>query len=208
MPRGRKSVEKGFSFFSEIDLNDNTGEIKSDMPAWFFDVHIEELEENIARKKRMLKEGLIDPEVKFNMENELNYEQAQLAEIERSRPRLSGEQKDACYTAYQDLGKQLRDVLPTRKEDQDGLVNPRELLKIQKDKHITMDIKLAKACGVNPVNGKVSGDEASKCYSILGKALGENTSVERLRRDGGGEAYKTMHDLTQAILGGREIKGV
>ena len=96
--------------------------------------------------------------------------------------------------------------MPTRKQAKDGLVDPYRELKRLKTKHIKIDPEIAKACGVKAVQGKISGDEANKCYQILGKALGENTIVEVLRKDGNSEAYQSIHDLTRAILDGRKIK--
>jgi hypothetical protein len=79
-------------------------------------------------------------------------------------------------------------------------------MKRLKTKHISIEPALAKALGVKAVNGKISGDEANKCYQILGRAIGESTSVEALRRDGNTEAYQTIHDLTQVILEGKKVK--
>lgn len=203
----RKGKVNDFTFFGEIDLNDKGG-IRSDTPAWYFDVHIDELEESIARKKRMVENHLVEPDVALRMREEIKVEGEKLKAIKSSQPRLTGAQTDLCSTTYQDLGRQIRDSMPTRKEDQDGLVSPHQELKRMKTKHINIDPTVALACGCKPVNGKITGDEANKCYKIIGKQLGENTTVERLRRDGGGEAYKTMNNLAQAILEGRQIGDV
>ncbi|MCK4328792.1 hypothetical protein KAX02_03010 [candidate division WOR-3 bacterium] len=200
-----KEIENdGIQFFGEVDLNDQGG-IKSDMPAWYFDVHIENLRENIERKARGVERNLYAPDQILRVKEEIKAERVKLKEIEDSRPKLSGKALDKCGNAYESLKKQIRETMPTRKESKDGLVSPHEELNRMKSKHIKIDTEIAKACGVHVVRGKISGDEANKVYQILGKALGENTNVERLRRDGNSEAYKTMHNLTQAILGGRAV---
>lgn len=199
-----EKTESKISFFGEIDLNDQGG-IKSDMPAWYFDVHIENLRENIERKARGVEQNLYAPDQILRVKEEIKVERAKLQEIENTRPNLKGKALDKCGSAYESLKKQIKDTMPTRKETKNGLISPHEELKRLKTKHIKIDTEIAKACGVHVVHGKISGDEANKVYQILGKALGESTSVERLRRDGTSEAYQTMHDLTNAILKGNVV---
>ena len=195
--------ESKIQFFGEIDMDDRTGDIRSDMPAWFFDVHIDNLRENIERKARAVKLNLYAPDQILREKEEITVLRERLKEIEDSRPMLSDTQKDQCAKAYESLKKQIRDTMPTRKEAKDGLVSPHAELKRLKTKHISINPAIAKACGVHVVHGKISGDEAAKCYQILGKRLDENISVEKLRRDGNSEAYQSMNDLTRAILAGK-----
>ena len=197
-------MEEGkIQFFGEVDLNREGGRV-SDVPAWCFDVHINELEETIARKKRQIKLGIIAPDSVQMMREEIRTDEERLKSIQDSKPALTGSQKDKVYKAYQRLAERIRDTMPTRKEMADGLVSAHEELRRCKEKHISISPEIAKACMVKPVSGKISGDEANKCYRILGAALGESTSTEKLRRDGGGEAYKTMEAFTQAILQGKQ----
>ncbi len=158
------------------------------------------------RKRRAIEQNLVEPDVALRMREEIKAEREKLKMIKK--PKLTGQQTDKCAEAYESLKQQITDSLPTRKEDQNGLVSPHEELKRMKSKHIQIDPKVARACGCNPVNGKISGDEANKCYKILGKHLDQSTQIERLRKDGGGEAYKTMNDLARAIFEGKEIRGM
>jgi hypothetical protein len=198
--------ESKIQFFSEIDMNEK-GSITSTLPAWYFDAHIEELKEAIGRKERALERGYVDQDQIFRVREELKLERKQLKGIEDSKPKLEGRNKDRCWNAYKSLQEQIASTLPTRKENLDGLVSPQNELKRMKSKHIKIDPEIAKACGVNVVKGHISGDEANKCYQILGKALGENTYAEKLRRDGNTEAYRSMNELTQSILKGIEARG-
>lgn len=192
-------------FFGEVDLNSEGGRV-ADVPSWCFDVHIEEMEESIARKRRQIDMGIIASDSIHQMREEIKREQGRLDEIKNSKPTLEGNQKDKASTAYKLLGERIAETLPTRKDMEQGLVSAHDELKRMKDKHISISPEIAKACMVKPVSGKISGDEANKVYRILGAALGESTSTERLRKDGGGEAYKTMESFTQAILQGKKIK--
>jgi hypothetical protein len=199
--------ESKIQFFGEVDLNDQGG-IASEMPAWYFDVHIEKMSDDIGRKERQLERGQIELELVPMIREEIKREKAKLKKIIDSKPSLSGAQKDRVARAYESIGRQIKDTMPTRKETKQGLVSPHdELARLKGKKHIKIDPSIASACGVKPVHGKITGNEANKCYQILGKALGENTNVERLRRDGNTEAYKTIHDLTKAILDGKEARG-
>lgn len=205
MPKEEKETkEDKIRFFGEVDLNQQGG-IKSDMPAWYFDVHIEELEEGIRKKQRMLDTGAVEIDQIPLLRSQIEGESKKLKEIISSRPHLTDKQRDTCYKVYQNLARQIADTMPTRKETKDGLVNPQNELKRLKTKHITINPEIASACGVKAHQGKITGDEANKCYQILGKMLGENTMVERLRKDSQIEAYKTTHDLVEKILRGMEV---
>ena len=195
--------DERIKFFGEVDLNSDGNRV-SDVPSWCFDVHIDEMEELIGRKKRQIEMGIIAQESIHQMKEEIQMEEERLNQIKSSKPVLTDKQRDKAYNAYKALAERITDTLPTRKEMEQGLVSAHDELKRMKDKHISISPEIAKACMVKSVNGKISGDEANKCYRILGAALGENASPERLRRDGGGESYKTMEALTQAILQGRK----
>jgi len=201
MPKEQKETGSDkIQFFGEVDLNKH-GAVGSDMPSWYFERHIEELEENIKRKERMLERGDADAEQIPLIRGQIKTDRDKLVQIIASRPNLTGPQKDRCYKAYEKLAAQIKDTMPTRKETKQGLVNPRDELKRLKDvKHITVDPTIASACGVKADHGKITGDQANKMYQILGKYLGENTNIEKLRRDGGVESYKMENDTLKAVL--------
>jgi tellurite resistance protein len=209
MPAKKKEEKKESS---KIQFFGDQGGIKSDMPAWYLERHVEFAEDSIRRKQKMLDRGGIEADQVPRVKEEIKAEKAKLKQIVESKPNLTGAQKDRCAKAYENLQRQIKDSMPTRKDAKDGLVSPYDELRRLKSKHITIDPTIAKACGVKPDHGKISGDEANKCYQIIGKILGENTNTERLRRDGNTEAYRTMDDLTQAIHGaifkGEKLEGV
>jgi hypothetical protein len=203
--KGKRDTSN-IQFFGEIDLNDHGG-IRSEMPAWYLERHIEELEESINKKETALKFNRIAPDVVPRMREEIKAEKEKLEKIKGSKPELNDSQKDRCASTYEKLEKHIRDTMPTRKQTKDGLVNPYDELKRMKSHHIPIDTQMAKMLGVKAVNGKITGDAANKCYQILGKMLGENTSIERLRRDSGVESFQTVHDFVRAINEGRKIEG-
>jgi len=199
-PRAKAQVNKDdIVFFNEIDLKKD-GSISSEYPCWFFDVHIEEMKESIASKKRQLKLGLVHPEMVGRVQAEVENQEKRMKEIENSKPKLSGAAQDFAYGEYKKLCDQLSDSMPTRREDRQGFVRPHEELQRLNTPYVSVDPKIAAACGIKGSKGKITGKQAARCVQIIGKALGENTNIERLRRDGGVESYKTMDGMTAKIL--------
>ena len=191
-------MSDGIQFFGNIDKTKD-GEVASEMPAWFFDVQVDKLIENVEKRERAIVNGTVPPDHIWNEKNEVANLKKKITEIQMSKPTLKGGQKDMVYKEYQNLQKQIADSLPTRKEDRDGLVNPRDELKRMKSPHIDISPKMAEACGIK-TSGKISGDQANRCYKMMGSILGENTNVERIRKEGHSESYRTMEDLTKQIL--------
>ena len=210
MPVKAKQEKKESSkiqFFGEVDLNKEGG-IKSDMPSWYLEPHIDYMEEDIKRKETSLAQNRISSDRVPAMREEIKRERARIDEIKASKPVLNDAQKDRCARAYESLKHQISDSMPTRKQARDGLVNPYDEMRRLKDKRITIEPALAKSLGVKTDHGKITGDAANKCFQILGKVLGEPTNPETLRRDHGVESQKIdLHDLTRAIMEGKEIKG-
>ncbi len=187
-------------FFGSVDC-DRDGRVTSETPAWMLERHMEYLEDEINKKKAGLARGAYESDQVPRIKGEIEQEQKRLQDIINSKPNLTGANKDKCFRAYQRLAERIKESMPTRKDSKNGLVNPYQELKRMKEKHIPIDAEMAKACNVTRKDGKISGDEAAKCYAILGKALGEDTNIERLRRDGGQEAFhRTIDGLTEAIL--------
>ena len=70
-------------FFGNVDKNKN-GEISSDMPAWFFDVHLEYLEEEVAKGNRRLERGEIPPDNALMARQEIKNKEDRIKEIKSS----------------------------------------------------------------------------------------------------------------------------
>lgn len=195
-------------FFGKPDTNEK-GSVASAMPAWYFDVYMENLEEEIKQKERAIKSGAIpEGELQYARET-LKKQEIRLAEIRMSKPNLQGKDKDKVAASYKDIEQQLRDSFPSRSDELRGFVDAREELKKMKNPCIKMDKDVAKACNVKTNrDGMVSRDTAVRCYRMMGKALGDNTNTERLRRDGKFGTYHSENEITKAILEGFEqMKG-
>ena len=181
--------EKDFNFFAETDKN-KAGELSSQFPAWYFDVHISELKESIASKKRALRDNRIPTEAIHDNKIELANMEDQLTAIEKSQPTLSDKEKDFLMKTYRAIRIKIQDTMFTRTDMLRGTADAHEEAKRMVNPIIELDkeqVGLAKSCGgkIYEVRGKsmVSRNDASKIYKIAGKLLGEPTNVEALRRD-------------------------
>lgn len=186
-------------FFGEIDRN-KEGNVSSDMPAWFFDAQIDEMEEAVGRKRRELDKGDVPIQHYPLKKQQLKNLEAKLEKINASKPRLQGGQKTQFANEYHKLQNLIADSMPTRREDRMGYVSPREELNRCKTHHIQMDPGVAKSCGIKLVKGKATGDQAAKAYKMIGKQIGENTNIERIRKEGKSEAQRTIDQLTSYII--------
>lgn len=169
-------------FFGKVDKNKD-GVIASQYPAWMMETHVEELKRAIEEKELKLANHMVEPEDMMYIKAELDREKKRLVDIESSKPTLSGEQKDKVYSNYKDLAGKIADSLFTRDEMMLGLANPHEEAHRMVDPIIPINPEIAEACGVESRDGKVSRNEATRIFKILGKVLGEETNVEALRRD-------------------------
>lgn len=188
-------------FFGEVDKN-KKGEIASEMPSWFHDAHLDVLEESVAKKKRQIKRDQIPQETIHTVKNEIKKKEAKIKAIKQSIPKLIGGQKQKVADQYHKLRNMIADSMPNELEVKKGFVKPQEELKRWKTPNIKVDPELAKACNVKVTkDGLVSGDGANKMFSLMGKRLGESYDIERIRKPGRTEAYKSMEELTAKILG-------
>lgn len=186
-------------FFGEVDKTKD-GRNASEMPSWFHDVHLEKMEEEVSQKKRMLTQGRVPQDNIFMIQNEIKADEQKILEIKKSKPKLIGGQKDMVYKEYLSVGQQIADAMPTKRDELNGFANPRDELIKNNTPGIKISDKMADAMGVKTQDGKITLKQAQKFYKLSGKILGENSNIERLRREGRSESYQTMHDLTQKIL--------
>ena len=173
-------------FFSSIDRKGKRadGAITSEYPAFYFYTHYEELQESTDKQQRQVDLGLVPASELPRIKAELKRNNDRLAEIQEANPKL-GPEKDAVHKLYKELEESISDSMYTRSDMQKGLVDAHEEARRMVDPIIPIkgNEKFFHNMGITARNGKVSRNEASRAYKIMGKALGENTNTERLRRD-------------------------
>jgi hypothetical protein len=173
-------------FFGKVDKGQK-GEISSQFPAWYFESHLDELRESIARKERSLKRGDIPPDSIPETRAELAKESERLKAIEGSKPTLSDQEKNLLYKCHKSLGSKIQDSMFTRSEMMMGTASPHEEAKRMSQPIIVLskeELSLAKGCGVT-VDDKnmVSRNAASRIFKMVGKLIDQPTNIEVLRKD-------------------------
>ena len=198
------------TFFGKPDtyLDRDTGERKtsSSYPCWYFDRHIEMLKEDYDMAEKALASPSMEqasiPETKAKMERI----KRRIKEIEGSRPILNDRLVSLCFNTYKKCKAAIADSLFSRSEMLKGLADPHEELRRQKDPIFSgfndrgEEGALFKLLNIQHVNGKYSRDQLVKAYKILGKLLGEDINIERLRKDentGTFRPEKSIKDLIE-----------
>ena len=175
------------NFFGSVDRKGKRedGAVTSEYPAFYFHTQYDELKENTEKAERQIELGLIPA-------SELPYAKAQvkrnrerMEDIQKSNPKLSGPQKDEVYSVYKDLADQISDSMYTRSDMKKGLVDAHEEARRMSEPIIAIPgkEKFFHNMGIKAIGGKISRNDASRAYKIMGKVLGENTNTEHLRRD-------------------------
>jgi len=182
-------ARKDIQFFGSVDRKGktDTGKITSAYPAWYFTAHLEEMKEGIDRKYRSIQRGEI-PASELDLAGiTLEKETKRYEQIMLSRPKLEDKDVDDLAKVYKELEKEIGASLFTRSDMKKGLVDVHEEARRMSEPIINVDrnVELLREMGINIPKNKsmVSRNQASKAYKILGKLLGENTNVERLRKD-------------------------
>lgn len=196
--QNRRNSMSGVQFFGEVDRNEK-GQISSQFPAWYFEAHVDELKESIARKERSLQRGDIPPDAIPTTKAELAQETVRLDEIMKSKPNVSDTERNLIWKHYKALGKKISDTMFTRSDMMFGTASAHEEAKRMTQPIIELDkdqLALADAIGVKAEDSKVSRNNAAKIFKMLGKLLGEPTNIEVLRKDkatAAGRARTTVH---------------
>ena len=173
--------------------------ITSEYPSWYFKVALEELRESIAQKKRALESGNIPRSEIPYAEEALKRESKKMAQIISSVPKLSGPDRDGLAKVYKKLKGAIGDSMFTGYQMKKGLVDVHEEARRMADPIIDLkdegEVMLAAKMGITPVNGKVSRNEASRMFKIIGRLIDEETNVETLRKEGFGSVRQSEVDL-------------
>ena len=185
-PEERVAEKTPFQIFGSVDLNDK-GVVKSTYPSWYFDHLKEDLRNDIDRMRTQIDMDLIPRSELQTAKERLFQKREKLKELDSATVELKGKQKDRVAKVYDELGRAIGDKLFTRSDMMKGLADAHEEVKRMTEPSIPVTgdaMSLAKACNVKTVKGKVTREGAAKIWKILGKALGDRTNTEHLRRDG------------------------
>lgn len=198
MPRGVVMSEgiEDVQFFGDVDRNKH-GEIGSEMPAWAMDKPLGDLKEEARQLEGQLERHEIPEIHRPGKLDRLKKVKQKIDDVEKSRPKLSGQQKDviAKIVGSSDhdrgsIGDKIRESMFTRSEMGYGVsagIRPEDELRRQGAPCIQLSPEektIAKAMGLErhiDKHGKVSRNVAQKIYSIGRHSLGETADPELLR---------------------------
>ena len=178
-------LDSEITWFTEVDYNDK-GRLSGDLPAYYFDVQIAELAEDIRVIEDNLDLGVYTGTRKRDAVKQLEEKKKRHAQIVDGKPKLKDVDRDRVSRSYRELGERIRESqysesdMWTMKADPqkeaDRMVNP--CIKITDD--IAGSI-VKQHGGMRMVDGKVSRNHAITAWKVMGKVLGESTNAEDLR---------------------------
>ena len=173
--------------YGNVDKN-RKGVVASEYPAWYFDVHIDTLREQVARAKRSLSRGTVPPDVVPVVKAEIERDEIRISEIERCQPKLSVAEKEKLWKLYKEelcplisgslfSYTQMQKGLAPAHEEATRMVKP--VLEVKSELLAEMITKV----GGTVVGKKASRNDVARVFKVVGKLLGEATNIEVLRRD-------------------------
>jgi tellurite resistance protein len=183
---------KDVEFFGTEDrrLGRKDEPIVSEYPSWYFKVAMEELKESIDRKKRALESGNIPRSEIPYAEEELKRESKKMKQIISSVPKLNGADKDSMAKIYKKLKSAIGESLFTSYQMKKGLADAHEEARRMIEPIIDFkeeaEVMIASKMGITPREGRISRNEASRVFKIIGRLIDEPSNVEVLRREGFG----------------------
>lgn len=187
MPENEPSIK----FFGEMDINPKIGTISSEYPMWYSKAHMEELADSISSLERQIDNGSFPRDREGEMRAELKKFKERYHKIESSVPKMSGVEKDKFAKLRKEMGKEIAAGLFTRSQMMKGTVDPQ----VEADRMVLPKIpvkpeyeELIRASNIKPRDGKISRDELSKVWKLVGRTLNlnggdEDLNTEVLRRD-------------------------
>ena len=201
-----RRIKMAIQFFGACDRKGKlkTGSIRSEYPVWYHPQRIRELEEEIDSYDRKVASGAIDKTPNYaEYKAEIDRKRVLLNEISADIPDLKGKELDRVAKAYETLGEQIKELMPTRTNMTKGLANAHEELRKDTTPCVNVDgfVDLARECGVAiEAHGKtITRKQAMKAWKIMGRALGSNSNVEYLRRDANYGTYHGERSIDQMI---------
>lgn len=193
------------NFFGSVDRKGkrDDGAVTSEYPAFYFHTQFDELKEETEKQERQLALGLVPPSEAPYIKAEIARNKERLLDIQKANPKLEGRQKDAVYNMYKELAEQISDSMYTRTEMKKGLSDAHEEARRMSQPIISIkgNEKFFHNMGITATGGKITRNQASRAYKIMGKALGENTNTERLRKDRKTGTHQIERTLQEMLNG-------
>ena len=195
-------------FFGAVDRerNDANGKILSAYPAWYYDEKIDNMKNDIIVREHRLSSGRV-PTASIEAERTaLSERKDRLKAVIQSKPKLVAKEKDETAKFFRHLRDQVINRLPSRSDILKGTVEIRGEVMWKKKPSISVEgfVPICESLGlVMPEKKMISGHQAMLALKVLGKLLGEETNIERLRRDFNNNTYKPEVSLDSLVKQGQ-----
>jgi hypothetical protein len=195
-------------FFGAVDRekNDPNGKILSAYPAWYYDEKIDRLSDDIIVRENKINSGRVPAASLEEERKELQIRKERMKAIKTSKPKMVGKEKDEVAKFYRYIKDQVINRLPSRTDIQRGTVNIRSEVMWKKKPSIDISdyIVMCESLGlVMPEKKKITGHQAMLSLKILAKLLGEESNIERLRRDFNNNTYRPEVGLNELVQQGQ-----
>jgi len=192
-------------FFGAVDRerNDANGKILSAYPAWYYDEKIDRMKDDIIVRENRIVNGRVPTDRLEEEKNALDERKKRLKGIIQSRPKPVGKERDEVSKFFKHLRDQVINRLPSRSDVLKGTIEIRGEIMWKKKPSIGVEgfVPMCESLGLTmPERKMISGHQAMLALKVLGKLLGEETNIERLRRDFNNNTYKpevSLDDLVQ-----------
>jgi hypothetical protein len=141
------------------------------MPTWYNQAHIEEENDWIKRAQKQLEQNLVPQDDILNIKAQLKIREKRLKSVLASRmetEKLILKNKDKSYAEYKELGEKIGNSMFSHDE-----------------MHYVSGKHGQRARVISPreeAEREIHRKHLVKKYKILGKVLGEDTNIERLRK--------------------------
>jgi len=186
---GRSAGVDDIQFFSDVDMKWDKGEsrITATYPAWYFKTQFEAEKEEVRRRnaKQPRVDGVVysnDAEIAPEYIDETRKMQARVKEVEESKPKLNGAQKNFLTRSVSEIDSQIQSSMFTYDDMNTGVASAHAELDRQLKPCITIDKRLADQLNLKSFKGgKVSRDDATIASQIIHSAMDDEHSVEGMR---------------------------
>lgn len=201
-------MSEPIKFFGAVDRerNDINGKILSAYPAWYYDEKIDRMKDDIIVRENRIVNGRVPSDRIEEERNALDERKKRLKGIIQSKPKLTGKERDEVSKFFKHLRDQVINRLPSRTDVLKGTVEIRGEVMWKKKPSIGVEgfVPLCEALGLTmPEKKMISGHQAMLALKVLGKLLGEETNIERLRRDFNNNTYKPEVSLDSLVKEGQ-----
>jgi len=178
-------AEPDIHWFTEVDLNAKGG-VANDFAAWYDDVSVDMLREDVRQLERDIEDGIFTGPKKRTALDTLKAKKTRLDLIVEGKPKLSPVQKDRVALSFKELSQRIKESMFSYDSHWQMTADPQEVarrmvnpcIKVTDDPIVGSFVKQR---GIRMEDGMISQNHASIIYKHMAKLLGENPDVNLLR---------------------------